>query len=768
MAINLWTLGGKPSWYNPLPTGWGNYIDIGIGDFLVKVKAKSSTGARLQITDMGNEDILKKVDLTSDSKVYEFVFTSKVSQRFYLYDEYTRGDIIIQDIQLVEKPLERLTLNGIDGFTSGKWTLHANARVVDDETVVHNPLALGEASYLTLNVEPNTNYAYQIDHNGSIGVYVNGSTPLVSYTTNKIISFNSGNNTSLRFYFRADASTGTFTFKHPMLNLGTTPAPYSRKTGDRMVEPVVQGKNLFSAESYNAGKTVVSASLYKFVLTGLKPNVNYTASTNYPNTNDIWFGGSSSNEVIDVGTSKTILSSSTGTIEMFFRNPNSHNVVVDKTYWLQVEQGTQPTPYEPYKVGVNNRAVNKVPRKNLINKDSFVTPNYVDSISGNIYVSGVDKHSSDWILVKPNTTYSLTGISGGYFEYAYYNGAKGFSSGALYTSQGTIPSTLTTNGTTSFIRLSIMGSDKNTAQLEQGTPTPYEPFQLVNPPVSGGLVLDGVSNYVQLPSMTMDAIEIDCLIDNVQKSGYANVIDARSGKSGAYLTMNSGVMELGTGFQSVTGFKKGERTLIRVSSNVAFTDDVTFFAGSSTLDRAKGVIYKVTCYLNGAVVAHYDFTNPQNIVGTTIIPNAVNLLPTFDSGEWSLHSNARVLGKDVLRLDATTSGFESSYFDIPVEFGKTYSFGTIRSIGRIGLTPKNSSLSNSSQSAVSTTGTSVNITITTADTKFLRVVMDNNAVAGSYIFEKPQLIQLNGTEGTINGSPVRLKKPSKRTLFAKR
>jgi hypothetical protein len=34
MAINLWKIGGKPTSYNPLPTGYTNGVVLEIGDYI--------------------------------------------------------------------------------------------------------------------------------------------------------------------------------------------------------------------------------------------------------------------------------------------------------------------------------------------------------------------------------------------------------------------------------------------------------------------------------------------------------------------------------------------------------------------------------------------------------------------------------------------------------------------------------------------------------------------------------------------------------------
>jgi hypothetical protein len=56
---------------------------------------------------------------------------------------------------------------------------------------------------------------------------------------------------------------------------------------------------------------------------------------------------------------------------------------------------------------------------------------------------------------------------------------------------------------------------------------------------------------------------------------------------------------------------------------------------------------------------------------------------------------------------------------------------------------------------------------TPSNCKYIGVRLENSSI-GTFDFIKPQLYQLDGTEGTIVGAPSKLRKPNKRTLYAKR
>jgi hypothetical protein len=327
-----------------------------------------------------------------------------------------------------------------------------------------------------------------------------------------------------------------------------------------------------------------------------------------------------------------------------------------------------------------------------------------------------------------------------------------------------------------------------------------------------------------------------------------------------------------------TQITRGQRIKLLIGANAPFTDDVTIFSfntGGLANDKTKGTLYKVTCYLNGNVVAQYDFENPTNQVGTTVldsvsggskknlfnkatasdgksvgstgaladnavatasdfipvkpnqtyvrnldvfnttawydvnktfisrvftqsstapsnafyarltvdlayketfqfeegtspttfepftwqtVSNATNLIPSFDDSRWSLHGNTQVLGKDYIRLNATAVA-QRNTFDFPAVVGKTYLFKAndvnqylIRGI---------------IDSTILVSPISANTYTFTATESIMRI-QTTNQTAGTFDFIKPQLFQLDGKEGTLNGSPTRLNKASKRSLTAKR
>jgi hypothetical protein len=590
------------------------------------------------------------------------------------------GDIIIDSIELVQKPLPKLTINGIDGFTSGKWALHANAQVVDDSTLVLNATGTGQNSTLVIPVLPNTTYSFTQQGTGTTLIQeLDSNKNAISFNANR--PFTTSNNTYyVMFYWRGD-TTGQFTFKCPMLNLGVIPAPYSRKTGDKMVLPTFKN-NLFDKSftigagdaTYGTQQTAVAVGVLSNFIS-VKPNTVY----------------------------KVYMFNNTGT---------------------PLYYGVNPYAYDTNKNFFGNNTTGRPTFSNLSGDGS------VGTTSG----------------------YQFTTSANTYFV-------------RLQVNRGT--------GSFSFAECQSLNS---TLQLEEGVNnTPYA-VQLNKKPqrkttAKTGLAFNGVTDYLQLPSMTMDSIEIECLIDAVQPQSGGNLFDARSGLANGWVGNSPG--NYGSGIKSITGLVTNVRTKVLITAISSFTDDVVIFCdlAGSLNKRTKGIIYKVTCYLNGGVVAKYDFENPRNTVGNQVIPNAQNLIPSFEDARWSIHANAKVMGKDVLHLDATGT-YQGTTIYVPVNVGEKYLIGGNITVGGEILVAFRDNNKNSygatSPSSVTSSNPTQSFTVPSG-CSFLQIYVRNTTqTIGSFDFVRPQLYQLTGQEGTVNGAPILQFKHAKRRLYNKR
>lgn len=107
-----------------------------------------------------------------------------------------------------------------------EWTLVRSPYVMTSPYTVTGSPTGGAAHYVEIDVIPNTDYIFSVEHNGNISVYTeDGLTAIKGYTTDQSITFNSGNNKEIRTYLNG-LIAGTFTFKNPMLMIGTIAKPF--------------------------------------------------------------------------------------------------------------------------------------------------------------------------------------------------------------------------------------------------------------------------------------------------------------------------------------------------------------------------------------------------------------------------------------------------------------------------------------------------------------------------------------------------------------
>jgi hypothetical protein len=495
------------------------------------------------------------------------------------------------------------------------------------------------------------------------------------------------------FYWRGD-TTGQFTFKRPMLNIGSTPAPYSKKTGDKMVLPTFKNNLFDKSFSLGAGDTNTGNQQANNVgvlsnLLPVKPNTTY----------------------------KVYTINSTGT---------------------------------PINIGINPYAYDT--NKSYLGNNTTGRPNYSNLIG-------------DGTTGSSNSYQFTTGANAYFIRLQVNRGSGTFSLAECQSLNGTL-------------------------QLEEGTTaTPYQPYavQVNKKPqrkttAKTGSACNGVTDYFQLPSMTMDSVEIECLIDaNQPNSGTAFLLDFRTVADSTNFINFSGI---GTNIKDLlignTSYKatlnsvpKNQRQKMLVTFNSVTTNPMFIFSrfANAGNDKLKGILYKVTCYLNGGVVAKYDFENPRNTVGNQVIPNAQNLIPSFEDARWSIHANAKVMGKDVLHLDATGT-YQGTTIYVPVNVGEKYLIGGNITVGGEILVAFRDNNKNSygatSPSSVTSSNPTQSFTVPSG-CSFLQIYVRNTTqTIGSFDFVRPQLYQLTGQEGTVNGAPILQFKHAKRRLYNKR
>jgi hypothetical protein len=763
VALNLWKLAGDATGYNPLSNVASLIINLNVNtQYILSFSARSISGNGTIKHADGNTYLPTlnngvAITLTTTTKQYSFSFTSSVLNKLYLWASIA-NDVVIDNIQLVQKPLPKFTINGISNNPID-WEI-GSLSSTGVATLI--PTAIRMASTIPINPANK----YYLSYNAAfVGMLVYHFWD----AANNFIEYHSFNGISggqliipanaaymkLR-YSKPDISNMTTDDIIPvkmMLNLGTTSLPYSPKTGEKMVMPTAK-KNLFDgvlqAGYYisGTGSILVDAnSLYSPNKYSVKPNTTYSVSNSLGYTHLLIAEYDVSGQFISrpsyygLGAKQFTTSSNTYFIKFCYFQDG-----VDITNKIQLEQGLS-TLYTPYAVQVNKKPQKYVPKKNLFDKNVVRTDGKVVVAGTGSLTSDANYSLSDYIEIKPLTSYTISTNTIPNSKGVYYDGSKTFISGIT-----TMTSTSPINA--KYVRLNIPNTDVNLYQFEEGsTPTPYDPYQLVLPKSKKGLSFEGQTSYLQLPTMTMDTIEIECLIDAVQ-TGVPYVFDGRNGNNDSYLFYTG---SKGVNVNTVTGLILGYRTKIKSFFTIPITDDVTIFAKNDGTIRMKGIIYKVTCYLAGNIIVQYDFENSKNIVGNTAIPNAQNLIPSFEDPRWSIHANAKVLGKDVLHLDATGNWQDSSII-LDVIPNQSYKF----SCNNSGSLRVHDGTSNANTLLLTQSGNF----IPTGNKLLIRLT--TSIGAGSFDFIKPQLCQLDGKQATLYGSPVQLNKASKRQLTAKR
>jgi hypothetical protein len=808
VALNLWKLGTLPTSYNPLPIGFTNaskLSNMNLGDFIIRLQAKSVSNAKLRFQLSNGGNFLRDYQLSNTFTFIEVSFTNPSLQNFYLNDLNSNGDIIIDSIELIQKPLPKLTVNGVDGFTSGKWSLNSNATVIDDETLQINFNGTAMNTTLLVNILPNSTYTLRFDGDGK--TWVDTLDASQARINNKVGNLLAGTFTmstesnakylSITFFGNVNGQPpGIFTYKRPMLNLGSTPAPYSRKTGDKMVLPVAK-KNLISQlftdsawvkpanatvidgynvtinatvawESVSLTFPVISGKTYTFSAEGFgKIAINKANSASSANdVSNIVLNNNrgSITFTADSSYSGTILVrlASTGSGLFNFSNP-------------QLEEGTSATAYTPYAVQVNDLAKRYVPKKN-----------FVSNAQGDWEIGSGDPNSNgdttrirmkNRFDVKVGNSYMISWNSTLYDVYLFES-TGGAPLGWYMTSPVTFsavsPQYRAVLRRKDLGQIAVSEINNVNLQIELGsTATSYEPYALTLPKARTGLTFNGVTDYVSLPYLTMDSIEIECLIDSTQPDT-TPVIFHNSGGFGRVGGVNGGIISSITanGVNYVTNqiMFSNQRVKIVYKFSSSFTSTTNIFSSLSATQHVKGILYKVTCYLGGQVVAQYDFENASNIVGSNVLQNAQNLIPSFEDTRWRFDLNYySVMGKNAL-TSKVPSAFAQSSIVLDVKGGQSY-------LMTISYLTKNARYL---WETYDVNGNVVNsLAVALQDSTLSRVVsfgqnvtsvkiMFDNVVSGSFDFIKPQLYALSGTEGTIYGTPTSARKQSRRTQYAKR
>lgn len=136
------------------------------------------------------------------------------------------------------------------------------------------------------------------------------------------------------------------------------------------------------------------------------------------------------------------------------------------------------------------------------------------------------------------------------------------------------------------------------------------------------IFLNGETDYIKLPAITFDKIELVCKVDVPEEDGttWYTYLDARAGVSTAFIALNgNGNPSIGSVWAEVLvdgeshdlhRMKQKEKfTLLAKLRNMG-TDDINIFSSYKDIPAMKGSVYLIKVYLeNNNLVALYDFTN---------------------------------------------------------------------------------------------------------------------------------------------------------------
>ncbi|TVX92233.1 hypothetical protein [Paenibacillus agilis] len=176
------------------------------------------TGAKGQY---GNIDALRLYELSqAEYAAIEAMTSDKVAAKYPYVDGMTN----------VTNPYAIVTGGNMlpplySGVSSGVKVELKN----DYEVKITTTTKLQWYSIAGIQVQPNTDYTLSVEHDGRISVYgVTSKESLVPNTTSdKKVTFNTKNNAVIDVNFsNAEGFEGTFTFKNPMLTVGSEPKPF--------------------------------------------------------------------------------------------------------------------------------------------------------------------------------------------------------------------------------------------------------------------------------------------------------------------------------------------------------------------------------------------------------------------------------------------------------------------------------------------------------------------------------------------------------------
>lgn len=290
----------------------------------------------------------------------------------------------------------------------------------------------------------------------------------------------------------------------------------------------VEGKNKFNI---NQEKEIFGIMLYKYSYY-LKPNTKYTISSNCPASTaaNIYANSNSSKSAVYINKNQTIQSDENGYFYILVRFKadasdnstfNLYEKVLNATYYIQLEEGTQATPYVPY----NSLEIKDV-GENLVNPNN-VTEGYVSDRSGLVLgISGNNKNTGYIKIIGGEKYYILSNKLTGNWG-AWYDKDKKFISGI--TLGGKNKGIVTAPNNAYFINFTVSYENNNPDYANNvmiarsDKETPYKPYQeqKVTFPLENQKLMEG--SYLASDGIHHKRKQITVTIQNIVALSNGNV-----------------------------------------------------------------------------------------------------------------------------------------------------------------------------------------------------------------------------------------------------
>lgn len=305
----------------------------------------------------------------------------------YPYEAYSAG----ANMNLFDKDDSNFNASW-DGGDANKLTLLANGNI---QTTADYSFWRAKAIDIK-SLKPNTQYTLSIElisatstqtskaviripyNNGTSGGHVdfNGNESLYQFNSlgKQTFTFTTPSDmVHIGLSLNSDGTSTTAVFGNIKIEEGSKATAYSAyNQGNMNVE--ISNKNLFNLTSQNFKDGTMLGAAKKVEL-ALKPNTNYTLSSNEPNgtstETNIWFNGPSSSENgVGINRPKTVITDANGKLYVSIRTTEIDTVF--ENCWIQLEEGSTATDHVAHE-GQNFTIPTQSPFRKISDyKDTFV------------------------------------------------------------------------------------------------------------------------------------------------------------------------------------------------------------------------------------------------------------------------------------------------------------------------------------------------------------------------------------------------------------